>query len=81
MTVQFNPHRRASYERRAALQDARREELAQLRRKRGLTAEEADEADRLDQRFYMRVYRRQRAERFGHAEALRRPRTHQGAIS
>lgn len=57
-----------------AAQNARREELDSLRLERPLTEAEAAEADRLTHRLYLREYRAQRRERFGHAEAYRRPR-------
>lgn len=40
-------------------QDARRAELDQLRRQRALSAAEQQEYDRLHNRLYFRVYRRQ----------------------
>lgn len=63
---------------RAALNDARRDALAQIRNERPLTPAEAAEQARLDHIFYMRIYRQHRAERFGHVDAHRRPRAPQG---
>lgn len=57
-----------------AAQNARRDELDRLRLERPLTDAEAAEADRLTACLYLREYRAQRRERFGHAEAYRRPR-------
>lgn len=55
-------------------QRARADELDRIRLSRPLTGIEQEEADRLADRLYMRIYRQQRRERFGHAEAGRRAR-------
>lgn len=57
-----------------AEQRARADELDRIRLSRPLTGIEQEEADRLADRLYMRLYRQQRSERFGHAEAGRRAR-------
>lgn len=66
-----------------AQQNARRDELDRLRLERPLTDAEAAEADRLTNALYLREYRAQRRDRFGHHEALRRPRQPQptGALA
>ncbi|WP_374406576.1 hypothetical protein [Pelagerythrobacter sp.] len=64
-----------------AQQSARRDQLDRLRVERGLTDREAAEADWLSHTLYLREYRAQRRERFGHADALRRRREPKGALA
>lgn len=55
-------------------QARRREQIDAIRLTRRLTENELAEAERLTSALYMREYRAQRQERFGHSEALRKPR-------
>lgn len=57
-----------------AQQNARRDELDRLRLERPFTDAEAAEVDRLTNALYLREYRAQRRDRFGHYDAKRRPR-------